>query len=227
VERKLTMQYKNIMKIAHKKWLIASSKSYVINFIFKPQLNKINFNETFVDMIYNNFLIKNCSSQFNEEVSKDFNNKKIINCILTLDNNDPIFYDINDNLKEHNLWLQKLIKNATKKYYLQFNNLFYRYFNYHLINKPPEIRNGFTNIYNKLHQIGIKSLESNKKICRVVPKYVLKLSKDLKESLNNNNKEELKKIITEKELFEQRICQYVEIFIKDIFDHDEKDDIEI
>lgn len=118
----------------------------MINFIFKPQINKINYNELFIELIHDNYLINNCC----KKDEKRFLNKKIKHCIISLNNDKPLFIDINEEYINNYNEINEIIKNGVKHYYMESNGLLFRYFNYHIKNKPKDYKNGIKYILDKL-----------------------------------------------------------------------------
>ena len=92
---------------------MANSNKYVFNIILKPQYNKLNFNEIMLESILNTHLLLNLK---NTENYKRYNNKNIINCLITLDLEEPLFINW-DNILEHNDIILNLIKNSMYKHY--------------------------------------------------------------------------------------------------------------
>ena len=85
-------------KIYIVKDVIAYSKTHVVSFIIKPSISSLNFNELYVEMIMEYFILKNSTHPV---ISKDddtpkYSNKYIIFCCISLDSNEPTFYDLND-----------------------------------------------------------------------------------------------------------------------------------
>lgn len=201
----------------HKKyWLIANSSSYVINFIFKPQINKTNFNETFVDIIHDNYLINNCSKKDQER----FLNKKIIHCVVSLNNDKPLFYDINEKHKNNINELNTIVKNAIKNYYIESNNLLFRYYNYQIQHKPNDYKNGIKYILDKINEL------KTKKSVHIV-KYVYDFIHNINLNLNNENKDEYKEYFENETIFCSKINITIDDFINKIINqNNDKDDID-
>ena len=126
-------------------WLIANSNSYVINFVFRPQLNKINFNEMFVGLIHDQYLLSN---SYGKNIAR-FHNKKIIHCVLSL-NLDPVFYDINVEFNSNLSMISSVIRNSIKKYYMSYNKLLFEYFNYKLKHVSANYKNSIIYIHDEI-----------------------------------------------------------------------------
>jgi hypothetical protein len=92
-------------QIFYKYKIIAYSDKHVIQFIIKPQFNTINFNEIICNALLSKFMILNTKKGNNH---KKYNNKKIITCIITLDSDKPIFYELN--IDKNNNELKNIIK---------------------------------------------------------------------------------------------------------------------
>lgn len=183
-------------------WLIAYSEHKVINFIFKPQLNNLNFNETYVDMINRNWLIKNCNEGKNFE---KFNNKAIINCIMTLER-EPKFYQINKLLKNNEISFNNIITDSIIQYFSGSINDVFRFYNYHITNKPSDCTNGIRNIRNQFNK-----MDKNIKI----PNYIKTFISKVDDKLNNKNKEQYKIMLTNEEQFCIEMKKEILIYVRE------------
>ncbi len=111
----------NIMKLYDKFSLIGWSKSYVMNIVFKPTFGKINFNETYIDLIHDQYIILNCGGvNIDRYIVKS---KKIIHCIISLDQDKPIFIDINDKYSVNESNIGNYMQYITKEHFSMQNNL--------------------------------------------------------------------------------------------------------
>ncbi len=110
-------------------WLIAYSENYVINFIFRPEINKINFNEIYTSLIFDHHIIFNGASKKNNDRYKG---KKIIHCVLSLNMSEtkPIFYDINEIYTKNVEYTRGIFKNAIICHYKEHTKLLFRCFNF-------------------------------------------------------------------------------------------------
>ena len=139
--------------------LIAQSKDYCLYFIIKPQLNKLNFNQTIFEIIYNVYFLSNVDK--NTEAYLNYGNKQIIICIFTLDSTDPILFSVNIN-KEFMIQIQGNIK----KYILD-----------DLTQKHKTLEK-----FNKFcKKNGHVSFDVMKEKYKYIPKYIEKLFEDLKD----------------------------------------------
>lgn len=105
--------------------IVGNSEKYIINFIIQPALNKLNFYDTILKALYIHCSlknIKNVKERDNQNFSK-FYGKKIITCILTLDNMEPFVYKFNINDKTI-LKFSEYTKKFLKKNYLEKKNIF-------------------------------------------------------------------------------------------------------
>ena len=125
----------NTFKIYGKFRIIARSQFYILNFILKPQFNKLNFNEIYCRSIYDNYLINNSKNQNNKE---KFDTKEIVNCIVTLDSVKPIFYKIPLD-DDKRIYLIETLKIFLKNYYVNSNQLVYKFYKYCKKYKPKNI----------------------------------------------------------------------------------------
>jgi hypothetical protein len=123
--------------------ILAYSDKCVIHFIIKPQFNKINFNETMIDIILNNFILCKC-----DDDKKRYQNKKIIACILTLKSHYPIFYELDINKFYNDIILY--IKDFLVEKYNNYHLLLYEFYEYCRVNKPNE-KNSVEYTHEKLY----------------------------------------------------------------------------
>lgn len=117
------------LSIFNKYWLIAYSKSYVVNIIFKPVISEINFSEIYTKMIYDNYVISSCYGGEENKNCDKFHGKKIINCLLSLNlsNDEPIFFDIYDKFLRENTYIDQVIKNDIVDYFSEKIIIVYKY----------------------------------------------------------------------------------------------------
>lgn len=172
--------------------IIAHSDNYVIHFVLKPQINKLNYSEIMFDAVFNKILLLN-QSQDSENNYIRFNNKKILTCLISLDSVEPDFISL-DIEKDNKIIINNIKKFLVDKYskeHIKFFNLY----NFCKNNKPKDKNSiSFTidnlNEYTKLpnyifcffDNISTKILESNnikerEKILDVVNNEELFLSK--------------------------------------------------
>lgn len=213
----LDTQCNKDLKIHKKFWLIAHSNSYVINYIVKPNFTKINYNDTIVDIIHDNYLINNS----NGNNKKRYDNKKIINCILSLNNKEPIFYDINDQLNKYKSDLANLIKESLKYYLTEHHDLLFRYFNYLMDHRPKVCRNSIKYIYDQLVTLYYSGNKKDKH-----PGYILEFITDIKNNLNAQNVKSYKQMIQDESEFLKQIEVYLEKYIDKSIDSSHCDDID-
>lgn len=152
--------------------ILAYSDEYVINFIIKPQFDKLNFSEIMVDIILDHFILKYCDD-------KRYQNKKISTCIFTLDpSNEPIFYDHDIEKIYDDLCLY--IKNFLIEKYEKFHIILYDYYNYCLKNKPKDT-NSIDYMYNELETYRRSKIQG-------LPEYMYDYFKTVKEKINKKKK---------------------------------------
>jgi hypothetical protein len=183
--------------------IIANSKNYVIQFIIKPQFNKLNFNDIIFSGLFNTFITLNIDKE-------KYKNKKIIICILSLDSITPIFYEFN--IDKNNKNLKESIKQYLLKFYKNNHKDIYDFYIYNIEQKPKEKHN-ITYIIEKLEE---KKYEK-------VQKYIKKFFDDIRTEYNKEKNQERKKMIlmkvNDKELFldelnkslENAIDEYLEL----------------
>ena len=188
--------------------IIGHSTNYVIYFIIKPQFNKLNFNNIMCESILNNFMILNCTSDY-EDNYKRYNNKKIYNCILTLDSIKPIFYELN--IDKNDISIKQSIKNYLFTTYSEHHELIYKFYKYCSKNKPKNQNSiSFT----------MEELNKYEKLPQYISDYFYDISKELE--IYGNNKIKIKYVLEDKvnniELFINKLNIYlqknVDIFLE-------------
>jgi len=209
-EKKLTAKefyiYKNF-------GLIAFSDSFIINFIIKPQLNILNYKEIIHDSLINNYLILNQDSSANNY--DRYNNKKIYNCILTLDNEEPIFYHFYDsNLESDCNIILESIKFAIYDIYSEKNKDIINFYNFCKETKPSG-KNSFEYICDKL---------KDKKYDKL-PHYIEDFFKFHKHNLTNNNREEMIKNVSDTHELNNRLITYINDYLNIIDEDNHIEDI--
>ena len=159
--------------------IIANSENNIIHFLIIPQFNKLNFYDKIINLMFNHYLIKNSS---NDELKnlKRFKNKKIFSCILTLDSNEPIFYEFN---------ITNEFNNYIKSYlffekYSKYNNNVLNFYNYCKINKP---------INTDSISYTLKKISEYPKLPDYIYNFFYDISKDIEKD-KSNAKNILKKI---------------------------------
>jgi hypothetical protein len=100
------------LKIWENNNLIAQSENYCLHIIIKPQLNKLNINETLFEILHDVYFLSNIDET--TEAYLNYCNKQIIICIFTLDSTKPILFSVDMN-KEFMIQIQKNIKNYIKE----------------------------------------------------------------------------------------------------------------
>jgi hypothetical protein len=151
--------------------VIASSKNYVIYFIIKPNFSKINFSETMVDIIIKNYMLKNCQDT---EQNIKFRGKQIIACVITLNSEEPIFYDIKIDDNDIDI-ITKIIKEYIQREYNRLNIILYDLYCYHL--EDNQRRKDAIEILNEY----VQTLKKNNKN---YPDYILKYVENIKKKIN-------------------------------------------
>ncbi len=111
----------------YNKQTLGYSEKYLLNVIYKPQFNKLNFNEVIFESIFNDFLLKN----------SEFQEKKIITCIFTLDSNEPIVFELN--IDKNDKVILECIKNYLLEKYSDKHEEVYNFYQFCKNNKPDEI----------------------------------------------------------------------------------------
>jgi hypothetical protein len=173
-------------KIWNKYRIIGNSDKHVIYFVVKPQFNKLNFSETIIEILFDNFFILNTSENTNnyERIA----GKTIITCIFTLDSNKPIIYEFD--VKKDNPILLDCYKAYLMDRYSKLHNNVYELYQFCKEQKDRK---------KSPIELLINKLESNN------PKYISEYYLDIKSKYayetDTKKKEEIKKLIDDKEVF--------------------------
>jgi len=207
--------YEKNFKIIEEYIIIGYSKDHVIYFIIKPQFNKLNFNNILCDSILNNFMILNSNPNYDKKYKK-YNNKKIFTCILTLDSEEPIFYELN--IDKNNSLLKQSIKQYLLTTYREHHELIYKFYKFCYKNKPPKKSSiNYTmermNTYNK------------------IPQYISDFFYDINKELElcRNDKFKIENVllkINDKELFFNNMDIYLEKNVDKFLELNEDEDID-
>jgi len=108
--------------------IIGYSDKYVFVIYIKPTLSKLNLIDTIYEIILNNNILQYTSVTNEIKNPNKFVNKKIINCIFTLDCDKPFIFDY-DNYNIDNI-IKPLIYNFIEEKYINYNKLIYNYKEY-------------------------------------------------------------------------------------------------
>jgi hypothetical protein len=118
----------NDYKIYNNYMIIGYSKKYVFNIIIQPKFNTINYNNVMVKNIFTNFILM--KQKKNTKNFDKYNNKKIITCIFTLDDEKPILYDFNIDINDIDI-----IKNIKNYMFNKYSKLNYKVYDFYLYHK--------------------------------------------------------------------------------------------
>lgn len=128
--------------------IVAFSDNYVIDYIIRPQLNTVNFNQIISECIFRNYIISNCKQENNK---KRYQGKTILTCIITLDSEKPVFYKIN--IQNTNIINQLIAKYLFERHSRDHNNVI-RFYNFCKLTKPGH-RNSIEYTREKLEKLDI------------------------------------------------------------------------
>ena len=115
--------------------IIAYDTTNVLIINIKPQFTSINYNDVILESVFNTFIvtnvkIKNQEGNISEDYSR-FNDKKIISCVLTFDNNyDPYYINWENCIIDSNKIIINMIKQNMITYFKQEHNKIYKYIMY-------------------------------------------------------------------------------------------------
>ena len=164
--------------------IIAFSDKKVIFFVVRPSFDNINKNNVIMDILFHNFILYNINDDTNNY--KRYHGKEIIPCVLTFNNDKPIF--IENISEEYNNHLKSVIKNSLTIIYNKYHEI---------IRKICKIINYDEYKINKIYE----KIENIKKI----PDYILTVFKDADECKENLSKLEIK--------FDKWVNKYLELDI--------------
>jgi hypothetical protein len=154
LDHKITMGDQNMLLLEDLPELIAYSENYVIYFIIRPQFNMLNFAEIMVESIMRTFMLANCPPDHPNY--KRYNGKCILMCIITLDSDAPIFYEIN--IQEHIPLISKTIRSWLTEKYSEHHELLYRFYEYCKNHKPSDK----SSIGHTMHQLELRGPDKKK-----------------------------------------------------------------
>jgi hypothetical protein len=130
---------------------IGNSKSYVVYFIIKPELNKLNIYDVVIDCIFNVFLIRN-SPKDTPNFTR-FNDKKVMICIYTFSKTEPIWFEFDTNaLKKENITVD-VIKDYLFLKYSKYNQKVIDRYNYLKQNRDDRKTSGLDMLINEIDNI--------------------------------------------------------------------------
>jgi hypothetical protein len=192
--------------------VIGNSSDSVIYFIIKPQFNEINFNNTICELLLNNFMILNCSSD-SENNYKRYYNKKIYTCILTLESIEPIFYELNIN--KNDIIMKQCVQQYLFKTYSEYHELVYKFYNYCYKNKPKN-KNSITHTMDELNTY------------KTLPEYIRNFFYDISKELDKCEKNKIKIdrvliSVNDKDIFIKNLNNYLEKSIDSFLGMNEDD----
>ena len=211
----------NNFKFYNKFSLIANSDKYILYFVLKPQYNKLNFNEVIIDILFNNFLINNIDSN-QEEDYKRYGNKKIITCILTLDSEFPVFYEIDNQID--NKYIIDTMKEFLLNKYSETHEDMFKFYNYCKEKKGNKDSITFT-----YDEISRKNKENP-----TIPKYIelffydlkKEIEKAKKDKISNDDINNLLMRVNNKEIFLIEMKNYLQSAINEFLDVEQNNNIE-
>ena len=205
----------NSFKITNEFTIIGYSKDHVIYFIIKPQFNELNFNDIICESILNNFIISNCNPEDEKNYEK-YNNKKIFTCILTLDSEEPIFYELN--IDKKNILLKQSIKQYLLTKYTEYNELIYKFYKF-CYKKKPSNKSSINYTMERMNRY--------KKIPQYISDFFYDINKELE--LCRNDKFKIEKVllkINDKEIFFNNMDIYLEKNVDNFLELNEDEDID-
>jgi len=195
--------------------LIGYDNENVIICYVKPQFNSLNYNEILMNSMFDTHLISNLKDTESNNYKK-FYGKKIITCVLTLDNIEPTFIewtdmDGNDLIKQNiEKFTNVIYLSVMEKYKRQTNSLYYFYI-YWREYCPENERKPISFIY-FLKQ----KLEIFKNI--FFPKYIddffTQIENEIEFTKGKTNKENVLKKYDEKEEFTKQLERKLDNSVK-------------
>jgi hypothetical protein len=163
--------------------IIAYNEKYVVYFFVRPQVNKLNINRVYFDIIFNDYFLKNCRSTQEKNYNR-YNNKKIIACIFSFDLDEPIIFEAN--IDKNDDTIKSCLKKAILANYSDHHERIFDLYNYCKAKRPENtdsishmcsilkgtiyskvpryVLDFFANIHNELSDLkSIKNSDSDRK----------------------------------------------------------------
>jgi len=204
---------------------IGYNKTDVILFLFKPQFNEINLQETLKESLIKTFLVENIKKlDKNSEISNNyikFNNKKVSTFIITLDSEleEQYIIDWKVLIKNNDNIIKDILKNNMISRYRTENNdvwLFYKYWRYNTKNEKPKLSiDKIVEEYKNVKNSGY-------------PEYIYEFLINIKNQIcYSKKKKTLIKFYDDENNFKEELDQYTEKAIEyyfGIFSEDEDDE---
>lgn len=104
----------------HKQFkFLGSTNNYTIYFVLRHKITQMNINEILINLIFDNFLLTN---HVEKNDNKNYEDKKVVTCIISLEIENPIFIDF-DNIKYFDYML-KGIQEYLTNFYDEINKQF-------------------------------------------------------------------------------------------------------
>lgn len=134
MNHRITIGNKDTFVISDSPELIAYSETHVVCFIIRPQFTTLNFAEIMVASVLQTFMLSNCPPKHPNY--KRYNGKKVMMCIITLDSDAPIFYEIH--IQDHIPLIARIIRSWLIEQYSEHHDLLYRFYEYCRDRKPKD-----------------------------------------------------------------------------------------
>jgi len=211
--------------------LIGYDNENVIICYVKPQFNSLNYNDILMNSMFDTHLISNLKDTESNNY-KRFYGKKIITCVVTLDNIEPFFIDWT-NMNGNNLIKQNIEKftnviylSIMEKYKRETNSLYYFYIYWRKYCSENE-RKPLSFIYFLKQKLEIFK---NKNFPKYIDDFFTQIENEIEFTKGKINKENVLKKYDEKEEFTKQlerkldnsIKRWLEIPINEDSDSDEE-----
>lgn len=195
--------------------LIGYDNENVIICYVKPQFNSLNYNEILMNSMFDTHLISNLKDTESNNY-KRFYGKKIITCVLTLDNIEPFFIEWT-NMNGNNLIKQNIEKftnviylSVMEKYKRETNSLFYFYI-YWREYCPENERKPISFIYFLKAKLEIFK---NKDFPKYIDDFFTQIENEIEFTKGKTNKENVLKKYDEKEEFTKQLERKLDNSVK-------------
>jgi hypothetical protein len=195
--------------------LIGYDNENVIICYVKPQFNLLNFNEILMNSMFDTHLISNLKDTKSNNY-KRFYGKKVITCVLTLDNIEPFFIEWNDmngiNLIKQNIekFTNVIYLSVMEKYKRETNSLYYFYI-YWREYCPENERKPISFIYFLKQKLEIFK---NENFPKYIDDFFTQIENEIEFTKGKTNKENILKKYDEKQEFTKQLERKLDNSVK-------------
>ena len=192
--------------------IIGNNKKYVVDIIMKTSFNKGDFFIIMKEMLLNRFVLYNPAEETEKSKNKKrFSNKKLITYVLILEKNEYEEFNWDwDKCAD----MKEIVKESLEKYFSSFHKELFYYCN--KVCKNWNTDEKLKNIKTSPFSYITKKLNESKKN----PSYIVRFIDNLADNYKTD-REEIKRIISNEDLFIERIENFLKIAVDGFFDEEE------